>query len=129
LCYFFSEIAPVPEAAPAAEPTTEESAAEAKDEVKEDVKPKKEKPSAAKVGRRLSARVGDFFKTKPKEAATSPKVEEAPPKLEEPTPVEPLEHPATEAPAAEPTVVEQTKEEPKPDSALAGPSLAVTAAA
>ena len=52
----------------------------------------------------MSARVGDFFKPKPKaEHSTPPKVEENPPKIEEPAPVAPLENPAAEAPAAEAT--------------------------
>lgn len=46
----------------------------------------------AKATRRLSARVTDFFKPKPKaEVATPAKVDENPPKIEEPTPVAPLE--------------------------------------
>jgi hypothetical protein len=60
-----------------------------------------------KLGRRLSARVGDFFKPKPKaEVAAPAKVDEHPPKIEEPSPVAPLENPATEnatSPAAQPT--------------------------
>jgi hypothetical protein len=106
--------APATEAAPAAE-ATEAEAAEAKDELKEEPKTKKEKsPSAAaKVSRRLSARVGDFFKAKKHDdkatAATSPKVDEEAPKLEEPAPVAPLENPAAEEGAAkEETKVEET---------------------
>lgn len=38
---------------------------------------KEEKPKSPKVGRRLSARVGDFFKSKPKEPSVPPKVTEA----------------------------------------------------
>jgi len=58
---------------------------------------------AVKVGRRLSARVGDLFKAKAKtKVATLAKVDECPPKIDEPEPVAPLENPATEAaPAAE----------------------------
>ena len=61
---------------------------------------KKEK---AKVGRRLSARVGDLFKGKVKTEVSPPaKVAENPPTIEEPTPVAPLEDPASgsAAPAA-----------------------------
>jgi ABC-type uncharacterized transport system involved in gliding motility auxiliary subunit len=54
-----------------------------------------------KVGRRLSARVGDFFKGKPKAEVTPPaKVDEHPPKIDSPAPVAPLENPATESAAA-----------------------------
>ena len=43
----------------------------------------------------MSARVGEFFKTKPKEKETPPtKVDENPPKIDEPAPVAPLENPA-----------------------------------
>jgi hypothetical protein len=60
---------------------------------------KKNNEKAAKIGRRLSARVNDFFKPKPKaDVATPAKVDELPPKIEQPTPVDPLENPAT-APA------------------------------
>ena len=51
-----------------------------------------------KVGRRLSARVGDFFKSKPKTEVTTPaKVDEHPPKIDEPEAIAPLENIATEA--------------------------------
>jgi hypothetical protein len=67
--------------------------------------------SAAKVGRRLSARVNDFFKVKKIESVTPAKVDENPPVIDEPAAVAPLENPATEiAPAA----VEETKVEPPP---------------
>lgn len=58
---------------------------------------------AAKIGRRLSARVGDLFKGKARtEVAAPAKVDEHPPKIDEHKPVAPLENPATEeAPAAE----------------------------
>lgn len=67
-----------------------------------------------KVGRRLSARVGDFFKTKPRSEITAPsKVDENPPKIDEPVPVAPLENIASEEakvegsvkPLAEPPVI------------------------
>jgi len=82
-----------------ATPVVEAPVAEEVKEVKEEkaVVPKEEK-KALKVGRRLSARVGDLFKSKPKtEVTTPPKVNENPPVLEEPTPVAPLENPASEA--------------------------------
>lgn len=69
--------------------------------------PGRPKQSATKVGRRLSARVGEFFKSnKPKDKEAAPtKVDENPPKIDEPAPVAPLENPAadgeTKAPAAE----------------------------
>jgi len=64
----------------------------------------KETPAKGlKVGRRLSARVGDFFKSKPKTEVTTPaKVDEYPPMIEQPEPVAPLEDPATEAAKVEP---------------------------
>jgi len=81
---------------------------------------------AAKVGRRLSARVGDLFKAKSKtEVATPAKVDEHPPKIDEPEPVAPLENPATgEAPAAQ---AETKAEEPVAD--VAPTSAPVVAAA
>jgi hypothetical protein len=97
---------------------------------KEDEKPADkpattERPTvkAAKVGRRLSARVGEFFKTKAKAEPTTPaKVDEHPPKIDEPAPVAPLEHPATEskeaapaeAPASSPAVDESKPAEATP---------------
>lgn len=106
------------EAAPATEAATTDTA---KEEHKS-----KDKPTspATKVGRRLSARVGGFFKAKPVKEdgspATTPKVDEAPPKIEEPTPVAPLEEPK---PAAE---VEAT---PKPIEPAheAAPQVSATA--
>ena len=76
-----------------------------KEEKKEE---KVSKPS--KVGRRLSARVGDFFKPKPKaEVSTPAKVDEHPPKIDEPSPVAPLENPASEpATSQEPAKPEAT---------------------
>lgn len=74
-------------------------------EVKE-VKPAapKEENKVSKVGRRLSARVGDMFKSKPKaEVSTPAKVDEHPPMIGVPEPVAPLENPATpEAQTGEP---------------------------
>ena len=89
---------------------------------------KEEKPKSPKVGRRLSARVGDFFKPKHKEPAVPAKVveaEDAPPKIEEPTPVAPLENPAAEAEAEAAPAAAATEEapahteEPKPEAATA----------
>lgn len=84
---------------------------------------KEEKPKSPKVGRRLSARVGDFFKPKHKEPAVPAKVveaEDAPPKIEEPTPVAPLENPAAEEGEAAPAATEApAAEEPKPEAAVA----------
>ena len=84
------------------------------------VEKKEEKPKAAsKVGRRLSARVGDLFKPRHKEPAVPAKVPEvdAPPKIEEPAPVAPLENPAAEEPAAEAPA--PAAEEPKPEAPAA----------
>lgn len=50
-----------------------------------------------KVSRRLSARVGDFFRPKPKTEVTTPaKVDEHPPKIEKPETIAPLENPVLE---------------------------------
>ena len=54
----------------------------------------------AKVGRRISARVTDFFKIRKQEVNAPAKVDENPPVIDEPTPLPPLENPATDAPAA-----------------------------
>lgn len=62
-------------------------------EEKKDVK-------ATKVSRRISARVTDFFKIKKQEVNTPAKVDENPPVIDEPTPLPPLENPATDAPAS-----------------------------
>ncbi|KAI0093601.1 hypothetical protein BDY19DRAFT_261761 [Irpex rosettiformis] len=91
-----------------------------------------EKPKSPKVSRRLSARVGDFFKIKPhKEAHIPPKVAEAeadaPPKIDEPAPVAPLENPAVEAAAAEPAAEAPKAEEPKTEAPPAAPQVAAAA--
>ena len=80
---------------------------------------KEEKVKATKVGRRLSARVGDLFKPRHKEPAVPAKVPEVdqPPKIEEPAPVAPLENPAAEEPAAEAPA--PAAEEPKPEAPAA----------
>jgi hypothetical protein len=84
-----SAAAPVPAAVP--------DEAEEKPPAKEE-KPASKELKAVKVGRRLSTRVGDFFKPKSKsEVTTPPKVAENPPKIDEPKPVAPLENPASEA--------------------------------
>ena len=81
----------------------------------------------------MSARVGDFFKHKPKEVSTPAKVEEEQgktdeaPKIDEPAPLAPLENPAAEeakpadAAEAKPEAAEETKpaEEAKPAEAAA----------
>ena len=51
--------------------------------------------TAVKVGRRLSSRVNELFKSKKVESTAPPKVDENPPKIDEPAPVAPLENPAT----------------------------------
>lgn len=91
---------------------------------------KKEKENkAAKVGRRLSARVNEIlFKSKAKEVSTPAKVDEHPPKIDEPAPVAPLENPASSeaAPAevAEPVVEDVVPAEPAP---IAAPMVAAAA--
>jgi hypothetical protein len=89
---------------------------------KEEKKPEKRelRQTAAKVGRRLSSRVGELFKPKKTETATPAKVDENPPKIDEPAPVAPLEHPATEAAPA-------PVEEPKPEVPPAAPVVAAAA--
>jgi len=70
------------------------------DEVKETAV--KVEAKASKVGRRLSARVGDFFRPKAKTELTTPaKVDEHPPRIEKPEEIGPLDNPATEAAKAE----------------------------
>jgi len=95
------------------------------------------KPSAAKISRRLSARVGEFFKVKPKEPkeATPAKVDENPPKIDAPAPVAPLENPAdaeAAAPAAEAKAEAPTEETapeaPKPVEAAPSPPIVAAAA-
>ena len=88
---------------------------------------KEEKPKSPKVGRRLSARVGDFFKPKAKAEPTTPKVEENPPKLAESEPIAPLENPAAETAAAESTPAPAATEEPKTEAPPAAPVVAAAA--
>lgn len=74
-----------------------EVSAVASEEVKEEPAVPKSEGRALKLSRRLSARVSDLFKPKPKaEVATPAKVDEYPPKIDEPVPVAPLENPASE---------------------------------
>ncbi|OJA14881.1 hypothetical protein AZE42_00801, partial [Rhizopogon vesiculosus] len=87
---------------------------------KEDKKEKENR--AAKVGRRLSARVGELFKSKTKEVSPPAKVDEHPPKIDEPAPVAPLEDPASSEAAA--PVVEDVPAEPAP---VVAPMVAATA--
>jgi hypothetical protein len=88
----------------------------------------KDDKKTKKVGRRLSSRVTDLFKSKPKpETASTPKVEEAPPQLEEPEPTAPLENPAVEsAPVTEtkPEEAPATTEEVKPTEPAAEATVA-----
>ena len=90
---------------------------------------KDEKPKSPKVARRLSARVGDFFKPKHREPSVPEKVteqEDVAPKIEEPAPVAPLENPAAETEAAPAPVEEATPavEEPKKEEPAAAPVAA-----
>ena len=89
---------------------------------KEEKKPEKRdaRQTAAKVGRRLSSRVGELFRPKKTEASTQAKVDENPPKIEEHTPVAPLENPAAEETPA-------PAEEPKTEVPPAAPVVAATA--
>jgi hypothetical protein len=78
------------------EPATAEVPVVAAEEAKETPAVKSE-AKALKISRRLSARVGDFFKPKPKTEHTTPaKVDEHPPKIDKPEAIAPLENPATE---------------------------------
>lgn len=90
------------------------------------VSQKEEKAKSPKVGRRLSARVGDFFKPKAKAEPTTPKVEENPPKLAESEPIAPLENPAAET-AAESAPAPAATEEPKAEAPPAAPVVAAAA--
>jgi hypothetical protein len=99
-----------PEAVAPLENLATEGAAE---EVKE-TPAVKEEAKALKLSRRLSARVGDFFKHKPKTELTTPvKVDELSPKIDEPEAVAPLEKPATEGAAEEAKETPAIKEEDK----------------
>jgi len=69
-----------------------------------DVKEVPKQNGKTKVGRRLSARVGDFFKSKQKTEITTPaRVDEHPPKIDKPEAIAPLENPATDAVKVEET--------------------------
>ena len=97
---------------------------------KEEKKPEKRdaRQTAVKVSRRLSSRVGEFFKPKKAEASTPAKVDENPPKIDEHVPVAPLENPA--APTSIEAVSEETPappEEPKPEVPPAAPVVAAAA--
>lgn len=98
----------------------------AQKEEKKDDKP----PKSPKIGRRLSARVGDFFKPKHREPSVPAKVAEAdaPPMIEEPAPVAPLENPAAEAEAVPaPTTEAPVIDEPKVEAPPAVPQVAAAA--
>jgi len=73
---------------------------------------------ALKVTRRLSARVGDFFKKQKAEVHTPAKVDELPPMIGEPAKVAPLENPASEAAKVE---------EPAKPTEVAAPVIAAAA--
>jgi hypothetical protein len=92
---------------------TETSAAETTAAAAVEEAPKEEKKEdrhrAAKFTRRLSARVGDLFKKSRSEVPTTAKVDEHPPKIDEPTPVAPLENPATETSAQVATLAEPSE--------------------
>ena len=86
--------------------------------------------TAVKVGRRLSSRVNELFKSRKVEAATQPKVDENPPKIDEPTPVAPLENPATaagDAPEATSAAAPAPAEELKTGAPPAAPVVAAAA--
>jgi len=86
--------------------------------------------TAVKVGRRLSSRVGELFKSKKVESAAPAKVDENPPKIDEPAPVAPLENPATatgDAPEATSAAAAAPAEEPKTEVPPAAPVVAAAA--
>lgn len=68
---------------------------------------------ALKVSRRLSARVGDFFRPKAKTEVTTPaKVDEHPPKIEKPETIAPLENPVLEGAKVEEVAVKSENAAP-----------------
>ena len=95
---------------------------EAERKAKKDAKDAK----ATKLSRRISARVGDFFKPKAKaEVASTAKVDEHPPKIGEPAPVAPLEN-VTEA-AGEATAAETETAKPVEPAPAVTPAVAAAA--
>jgi len=92
-----------------------------------DVKEKDEKDKKSRFTRRLSTRVGDLFKKSKSEAPTSGKVDVNPPVLEEPTPVAPLENPASEGAGPAETPAEPS--EPIPVEPVIAATHVVAAAA
>ena len=92
-----------------------------------EVQRKDVRQTAVKVGRRLSSRVGDLFKPKKIEAAAPAKVDENPPKIDEPTPVAPLENPATTTTADAAEATPAPAEEPKVEAPPAAPVVAAAA--
>ena len=80
-----------------------------------------------KVGRRLSSRVGELFKSRKVEPTAPPKVDENPPKIDEPAPVAPLENPATTATGDAPEATSAAAEEPKAEVPPAAPVVAAAA--
>jgi hypothetical protein len=81
-----------------AEPVVAETPAAVPVVVAEEPKETPKAERAMKVSRRLSAKVGDFFKSKPKTEVTTPaKVDEHPPKIDKPEAIAPLENIDTEA--------------------------------
>jgi len=93
----------------------------------ENPKKEEEKPTRppTKTSRRLSALVGEFFKSKPKDVTHPAKVDEAPPKIEEPTPVTPLENPTADSTPA--TAEGTSKGETNKPSKIAEPTPAPSA--
>ncbi|KAF8344138.1 uncharacterized protein EI90DRAFT_50512 [Cantharellus anzutake] len=87
---------------------------------------KESKP--VKVSRRISARVGELFKPKPKkEVAPAPKADEPAPKIEEPERVAPLETPAPAMASAVEEPAAETKTEETPAAPPAAPAVAAAA--
>jgi len=128
-----TEEAPVPATETPAETSTEPATTTdvSNEETKESSKEKKAerkdaRQSAVKVGRRLSSRVGEFFKPKKAETATPAKVDENPPTIDSPPPVEPLEHPAT-ASSADNSGSAPAPEEPKTEAPPVVPVVAAAA--
>lgn len=112
------------------ETKAEEKKEEKATEKKETIKESRPKPSAAKMGRRLSARVGDLFKGKPKSTtdSTPTKATDAAPKLDKPEPVAPLENPAAaETPAPTPAPAAPTAEGETGTKMESTPAVAVSA--
>jgi hypothetical protein len=85
------------------------------------------KESRSKFTRRLSARVGELFKKSKSEVPTPAKVDEYPPVIDEPTPVAPLENPASGSSVPAETPAEPSEPQPVEPTITATPVVAAAA--